>query len=93
MNTLMKTAAVVVAMTALGACATKEEVRVAITTAERAEAKADRALSTADQAMSAASRAQSTADQALRTAQGAETAARAADEKSERMYQRSLEKR
>ncbi len=89
---LKKVLLVGVGVVALAGCATREEVNRAITTAERAEAKADQAIATANSANAKADRAISTSDQALSAAQAAQRDVRAVDEKFERSYQRNLRK-
>ncbi len=89
---LKKVLIVGVGVVALAGCATREEVNRAMTTAERAEAKADQAIATANAAKAQSDRATATADQALSAAQAAQRDTRAVDEKVERMYQRGLRK-
>lgn len=97
MNTPRQLLMVLLPVVFLGACTTlSEQDKATLTTASQ---KADQALSIAQQALDAARKAQATADQAAQNAaQAAKAAAdaaasaQAANEKADRMFQRSLRK-
>ncbi len=74
----------------LGACASlSDEDKAAIAAANH---KADQALATAQQALDTAKSAQTSAAQAANAAADAAANAKAANEKADRMFQRSLRK-